>query len=139
MQNLIERRQQPVRTVVHLSPAVTSAALVEAQRHRQGVGEWIEGLVVQATVAGEGELAERRLGELMTVELFAHIASNCPGALVGRWRLLFDRCNLDPDLWHYPQLTLDEVEAGEDCQPVLDAAALLRRWSALVASVWLVS
>lgn len=137
MNHVIAKRQEPVRTVVHLSAAVTCAALVEAQRSQQGLGEWLEGLVVHASGAGTEAQADRRLGDSMTVELFAHIASHCPGAFVGRWRLLFERCKLDPELWRYPELTVDEVESGEDCQPVLDAAALLKRWPELVAYVWL--
>lgn len=139
MHTLIKPTHQPVRTVLHLSPAVTSAALTEAQRHQQGLAEWVERLVVDSCAAGHDHL-ERRLSELMSVELFAHVASNCPGAFVGRWRLLYDRCLLEPELWRYPVVTLDEAEtAGTDLQPTLDAAELLRRWPALVASVWLVS
>lgn len=139
MHPLLNPTHQPVRTVLHLSPAVTSAALTEAQRHRQGLAEWVERLVVDCCTTGDEHL-ERRLSELMSVELFAHVASNCPGALTGRWRLLFDRSMLEPALWRYPELTLEEAEtAGTDLQPTLDAAELLRRWPALVASVWLVS
>jgi len=98
MHTLLNPAHQPVRTVLHLSPAVTSAALTEAQRHQQGLAEWVERLVVDSCAASDDRL-ERRLSELMSVELFAHVASNCPGALVGRWRLLFDRCLLEPALW----------------------------------------
>ncbi len=139
MHTLLNPVHQSVRTVLHLSPAVTSAALTEAQRQRQGLAEWVERLVVDSCVANEEHL-ERRLSELMSVELFAHVASNCPGALTGRWRLLFDRCLLEPTLWRYPEVTLEEAETmGTDLQPTMDAAELLRRWPALVASVWLVS
>lgn len=137
MQTLIKPSCQPVRTVLHLSPAVTSAALVQAQRHRQGLHEWMEGLVVQSSATDSAAQDERRLAELMSMELFAHVSSHCPGALQGRWRLLFDRCAQDEALWHHPQVTLEEAEAGADCQPVLDVQALARRWSHLVASVWL--
>lgn len=139
MQTLIKPSHQPVRTVLHLSPAVTSAALVQAQRHRQGLGEWVEGLVVQTCASDETTQSERRLAELMSIELFAHVASNCPGALQGRWRLLFDRCMQDEALWRYPEVSLEEAEAGADCQPVLDIGELSRRWPHLVASVWLVA
>lgn len=137
MQTILKPSRQPVRTVLHLSPVVTGAALVQAQRHRQGLKEWMEGLIVQNCTSDETGQSERRLAELMSIELFAHIASNCPGALQGRWRLLFDRCAQDETLWRYPTVTLEEAEAGADCQPVLDASALSRKWSGLVASVWL--
>lgn len=99
MQTLINPSQQPVRTVLHLSPAVTTAALLQAQRQRQGLREWMEGLVVQTCASDETTQSERRLAELMSIELFAHVASNCPGALQGRWRQLFDRCMQDEALW----------------------------------------
>lgn len=137
MQTILKPSCQPVRTVLHLSPVVTSAALVQAQRHHQGLKEWMEGLIVQNCATGETSQSERRLAELMSIELFAHIASNCPGALQGRWRLLFDRCAQDETLWRYPEVTLEEAEAGADCQPILDVTALSRQWSRLVASVWL--
>ena len=137
MQTLIKPRHQPIRTVLHLSAAVTSAALVQAQRRRQGLGEWMENLVVQTCSSDEVTETGRRLSELMSIELFAHVASNCPAALQGRWRQLFDRCQQDEALWRYPEVSLEEAEAGADCQPLLDAGELSRRWPQLVASVWL--
>ena len=67
---------------------------------------------MQNCTTGETVQHERRLAELMSIELFAHIASNCPGALQGRWRLLFDRCSQDATLWRYPEVTLEEAEAA---------------------------
>lgn len=101
----------------------------------------MESLVVRNCANGADENlthAEDRLSDLMTVELFAHVASQCPGAFMSRWKLLFERCLQEPALRQYPTVTLKEVEASEDCQPTLDAGRLLRRWPVLVAGVWLV-
>lgn len=137
MQTLIAPRHQPVRTVLHLSPTVTMAALVQAQRHDLVLGEWLENLVVQNCAETPDVAAAHRMSDLMSIELFAHIASVCPGAFTGRWKLLFERCLQEDQLWHYPQVTLAEAEAGEDTQPTLNPRALLLRWPELVASVWL--
>jgi hypothetical protein len=138
MTQRFESPAQSVRTVLHLTPAVTTAALVSAQRHGMSIGRWLEGLIVHGCVA---DLAtpSSQLRDPLALELFAHVASYSPGLLTGRWRLLLDRCRLDDELWQYPNVTVDEAEAGEDCQPYLDVEALRRRWPALVAGAFLMS
>ncbi|MDN3918723.1 hypothetical protein [Roseateles violae] len=138
MQPLFTPIQAPIRTVLHLSAATATAALLQAQRQQQPLGEWLESLVVQGCSRLDEQRLADRLSELMTVELFAHVASNCPGALTGRWKLLFERCLQESALWHYPQVSLEDAEVGVDCQPSLNARALLKRWPQLMSSVWLV-
>ncbi len=137
MHDTLSRPKQVIRTVLHLSPAVTTAALMTAQAHHMPLGLWLEDLVVQGCGADVETQTQRRLAFLMVSELFAHVASNCPGALTGRWKLLHERCLLESELWRFPAVTVAEVEAGADCQPFLDVSRLRERWPALVANVWL--
>lgn len=115
------------------------AALVQAQRQDLVLGEWLENLVVQSCADAPDVTAAHRMSDLMSIELFAHIAGTCPGALTGRWKLLFERCLQVDGLWRYPVVTLEEAEAGADTQPTLDPRALMQRWPELVASVWLLA
>ena len=124
---------------MHLSPTVTMAALVQAQRQDLVLGEWLENLVVQNCADAPDVTAAHRMSDLMPIELFAHVAGNCPGAFTGRWKLLYERCLQLPELWRYPDVTLEEAEAGADTQPTLDLRALMQRWPAMVASVWLLA
>lgn len=130
---------EAVRTMLHLSPAVTVAALVAAQRRGLRLREWLDKVVVEAVTAAEGATGPSQ--DLLTdetVSLFARTAARSPELLEGRWRLLFERVRLDDSLWVYPQLTLGDVEAGVPGEPTLDKSQLRRRWPELVAACFLV-
>lgn len=127
-----------VRTLLHLSPAVTVAALVAAQRRGLRLREWLDRVVVDAVTTGapDGEPQGKELLDA-TVALFARLASRSPEMLEGRWRLLYERVRLDDSLWTYPRLTLDDVESGVHGEAMLDDAQLRRRWPELVAAVFM--
>lgn len=129
---------QAVRTMLHLSPAVSVAALVAAQRRGLRLREWLDQVVVDAVTTGEGEdgTSHRELTDA-TVSLFARMAMRSPELLEGRWRLLYERVRLDESLWTYPHVTLDDVESGVDSSAILDLAQLRRRWPELVAASFL--
>lgn len=126
---------QAVRTLLHLSPAVSVAALVAAQRRGLRLREWLDQVVVDAVTTGEGEDAtrHRELNDA-TASLFARMATRNPELLEGRWRLLYERVRLDESLWTYPRVTLDDVESGVDGSAILNLAQLRRRWPELVAA-----
>ena len=129
---------QAVRTMLHLSPAVSVAALVAAQRRGLRLREWLDQVVVDAVTgpAGDDDSAKRMLKEA-TVALFARVAVSSPELLEGRWRLLWERVRLDESFWRYPTLTLDDIESGASAAPVLDEGQLRRRWAELVAATYL--
>lgn len=129
---------QAVRTLLHLSPAVSVAALVAAQRRGLRLREWLDQVVVDAVTTGEGEkgTSQRELTDA-TVSLFARMATRNPELLEGRWRLLYEHVRLDESLWTYPHVTLDDVESGVDGSAILDVAQLRRRWPELVAASFL--
>jgi hypothetical protein len=129
---------QAVRTTLHLSPAVSVAALLAAQRRGLRLREWLDQVVVDAvggTGADDGS-AQRVLSDA-TASLFARLVSVAPERLEGCWRLLYERVRLDDSLWSYPRQTLDDVELGGGEEPVLDEAQLRRRWPELVAAAFL--
>ena len=129
---------QAVRTTLHLSPAVSVAALLAAQRRGLRLREWLDQVVVEAVSgnAADEESGQRVLSDA-TASLFARLVSVAPERLEGRWRLLYERVRLDDSLWSYPRQTLDDVESGGCVEPVLDEAQLRRRWPELVAAAFL--
>ncbi|ODU97330.1 MAG: hypothetical protein ABT20_18660 [Rubrivivax sp. SCN 70-15] len=129
---------QAVRTTLHLSPAVSVAALLAAQRRGLRLREWLDQVVVDAVSgdAGDDGSAQRVLSDA-TASLFARLVSVAPERLEGRWRLLYERVRLDDSLWSYPRQTLDEVELDGGEEPVLDEAQLRRRWPELLAAAFL--
>lgn len=129
---------QAVRTLLHLSPAVSVAALVAAQRRGLRLREWLDQVVVDAVTTAGGDDAPQgqELSEAM-VSLFTRLAMRNPELLEGRWRLLYERVRLDESLWVYPSITLDDVERGVDCSVRLDEAQLRRRWPELIAATFL--
>lgn len=130
---------QAVRTTLHLSPAVSVAALLAAQRRGLRLREWLDQVVMDAVSgpAADEDAAPRMLSGA-TVSLFARLVARSPELLEGRWRLLYERVRLDDSLWSYPRLTLDDVESGAPSDVVLDEAQLRRRWPELVAAAFLV-
>lgn len=129
---------QAVRTTLHLSPAVSVAALLAAQRRGLRLREWLDQVVVDAvsSSAGDGDSAQRVVSDA-TASLFSHLVAHGPDLLEGRWRLLYERVRLDDSLWSYPRQTLDDVESGGPGEPVLDELQLRRRWPELVAAAFL--
>lgn len=128
---------QLIRTIVHMSPAVSVAALMTAQRRGQNLQAWLDRVVVDACAANS-DSADSHAGALtddMTLQLFAHVASQSPGLLTGRWRLLFERVLQEQDLWVYPAPTMADVEDGIDsAEPYLSQARLREAWPRLLAS-----
>lgn len=126
---------QAVRTMLHLSPAVSVAALLAAQRRGLRLREWLDQVVVDAvtTVEAADASGQREFSDA-TMSLFARLAARSPELLEGRWRLLYERVRLDESLWVYPRLTLDDVEHGVDGSAQLDEAKLRRRWPEFVAA-----
>ena len=124
--------------MLHLSPAVAVAALVAAQRRGLRLREWLDQVVVDAVTSGRGAhaLEQRELSDA-TAALFARMATRSPELLEGRWRLLYERVQLDEGLWIYPSVTLGDVEHGVDGSAILDEAQLRRRWPELVAATLL--
>lgn len=129
---------QAVRTTLHLSPAVSVAALLAAQRRGLRLREWLDQVVVEAVSgkAGDEDSAQRVVSDA-TASLFARLVSVAPERLEGRWRLLYERVRLDDSLWSYTRQTLDDVESGGGEEPVLDEVQLQRRWPELVAAAFL--
>lgn len=129
---------QAVRTTLYLSPAVSVAALLAAQRRGLRLREWLDQVVVAAVsqTGGDEDSAQRVLSDA-TASLFARLVAHCPEVLEGRWRLLYERVRLDDSLWSYPRQTLDDVESGVHGLAEVDDAQLRRRWPELVAAAFL--
>lgn len=73
-----------------------------------------------------------------SMELFAAVASESPGVLTGRWRVLFDLVHADLSLWKVVKATVGEIEDGlvPNEPPVIDRVRLRERWPALIATVF---
>ncbi|BAP87810.1 putative uncharacterized protein [Burkholderiales bacterium GJ-E10] len=128
-------RNQAVRTTFHISPEVAAAAILQAQSHGLRIQEWLDRVIVDACMAtGEEANPVGHLTNEMTIELFARMATYAPGALVGRWKLLFDRVLLEHDLWDYPRSTPSDLEEDPDAVPHLCMERLRKRWPALLAA-----
>ena len=127
---------QPVRTVIHISPAVSAAAIVCAQRTGLRMQEWLDKIVIDACAA-QGAPQAGSLTDEMTIELFAHIANYGPGLLTGRWKLLFERVRIEDDLLDYPSRSMIELEEDpEAALPTLNLERLRQRWPRLLAAAF---
>jgi hypothetical protein len=124
---------------VNLPPAVAVAGLIQAQRNKQKLADWLARVVVQACrPSASTAAAEQRLGERLAIDLFVHVASRDAALLTKRWKLLYERCQLEPDLWTESKIArVDSEEAPVEVLRHLNPEALRERWPALVASVWL--
>jgi len=139
MNNDVVPSNQYARTILHLAPAVIVAAVVAAHSRQMRLNQWLETLILEHQAGDENDPASSAsLSRSMLVELFARVASRCPEILQGRWRLLRERCLLEPSLWHHPKCSDADIENGCSCTPYLDIKQLETRWPALVASCWLI-
>jgi len=137
MRQSIPTTNQAVRTIFHLSPSVSVAAVICAQQRGLSLGEWLDRIVVDACAApGPADERAGTLTDDMTVELFAHVSSYSPGLLTGRWRLLFDRIVLDDSLWDYPTATVEDLEDGMDNTATINVVRLRRQWPQLLAAAF---
>lgn len=139
---MFETTPEPTRaipTTLHLSPAVATAALMAAYRRGLFLYEWMDQVVSAAVTLESGANApSMRKPTDDTAALFALVAAHHPHLLVGRWRLLYERVQLDERLWIEPRVTLDDIESGVDGKPVLDEAQLRHRWAELFAAALLI-
>lgn len=125
-----------VRTVLHLSPAVAAAAMVQAQRRGLRLQRWLDSTVTAACLRANQRQSNGLLHERACVELFAQVATRSPELLVGRWRLLFERVRLEPTLWDYPVQNVEQAELDPDSLVVLNVDRLLPRWPELVCAAF---
>jgi hypothetical protein len=123
-------------TVLHLAPQTLSSAARAARIAGRPFERWLTEAVELSASLVDGE-ADAPWDE-PSMHLFARVASAAPGLLEGRWRSLYDRVATDPDLWRPQTATLAEIEEGlvPFEPPVIDEAALARRWPALVAEAF---
>jgi len=127
-----------VRTVLHMSPALSVAALVAAQKRNLNVREWLDRAVADACEKGEQSTGTALLPwNEASASLFCTVASNAPEALHGRWRLLYEHVRCDSALWDYPTCTVGEVEDGAtDTSPRINVDRLRAAWPRLVAAAF---
>lgn len=135
---LTKSQNSSVRMVVHLPPSAVVAGLMQAQRRKLKMADWLSDVVVQACDDAASATAGQQLGDTLAADLFIHVASHDSDLLTGRWRLLYERCRLEPSLWTE---TLVAGKGGEEAPPevlrTLNAEAVRERWPSLVASIWL--
>lgn len=124
-----------VRTVLHMSPAVMAAAVMSAQKCGLGLREWLDRAVASLIADDHPEGAAP--WSVQAADLFAQVANCSPELLHGRWALLYERVQLERELWHQPAPTAEEMENGElPGAPYLVAARLRKAWPRLVAGVF---
>jgi hypothetical protein len=124
-----------VRTVLHMSPAVMTAAIVSAQRNGLNLREWLDRAVASLIADDHPEGAAP--WSMQSADLFAQVASSSPEVLRGRWALLYEHVLLERDLWHQPEPTPAEIEDGVLPEaPYIVPVKLRKAWPRLVATVF---
>lgn len=137
---LSKSQNSAVRMVVHLPPSVVVAGLMQAQRRKLKMADWLSSVVVQACDDAASATAGQHFGDTLAADLFIHVASHDSDLLTGRWRLLYERCRLEPSLWTETKMAGKWGEEGPvEILRTLNAEAVRERWPQLVASVWLTS
>jgi hypothetical protein len=121
-----------VRTVLHLSPAVASTAIVVAQRRGLRLQQWLDSIVVDACVRAGRTTPVGSLSDKATADLFVRVAMQAPQLLAGPWKLLFEQLRLRQDLWDYPAQTLEQVETEPHPPITLNAERVHKAWPELV-------
>ncbi|WP_429451049.1 hypothetical protein [Paraburkholderia sp. WC7.3g] len=120
-----------------MSPAVMAAAIVSAQKCGLSLREWLDRAVASLIADDHPEGAAP--WSLQSADLFADVANCSPELLHGRWSLLFERVQLERDLWHQPEQTGQEMNDGElPGAPYIVPARLRKAWPRLVAGVFCV-
>ena len=137
-----ELKAAEVQSVLPISPAVFGAALVAAHEAGVPLQTWLDEKIARA-IAESGIAEDARSLEKMApwsyaaAELFVQVANNAPESLQGRWATLFDRISVDQSLWHFPQLTLEEIEHDSEADaPYLSLTKLKKVWPQLCASIF---
>lgn len=132
-----------VRTVLYLSPAVCTAALLAAQQSGLSLQEWMEHRV-SYVMADDDVAVERGLDalapwSLACADLFARVANHAPEILDGRWALLYERVRLDQGLWHQ---STQPLEDSQECdllvEPYISTIRLRAAWPRLCAATFCV-
>ncbi|MBK4736795.1 hypothetical protein [Noviherbaspirillum pedocola] len=128
-----------MRTVLYLSPAVCTAALLAAQQSGLSLHEWMEHRI--SYVMADDEVAvERGLDalapwSLACADLFARVANHAPEVLEGRWALLYERVRLEQSLWHQPTQSLDK-DRDLLAEPYISKVRLRAAWPRLCAATF---
>ncbi|WP_187638437.1 MULTISPECIES: hypothetical protein [Paraburkholderia] len=120
-----------------MSPAVMAAAIVSAQKCGLSLRERLDRAVASLIADNHPEGAAP--WSVQAADLFANVANCSPELLHGRWSLLYERVQLEHDLWHQTEQTAQEMNDGElPAAPYIVPARLRRAWPRLVAGVFCV-
>jgi hypothetical protein len=120
-----------VRTILRMSPAVTAAAIVSAQKCGLNLCEWLDRAVANLIADDHPEGAAP--WSVHSADLFAQVVNCSPELLHGRWAVLAELVRLDRSLCHEPTQTVGDMEDGEPlCEPYIVAARLRKAWPRLV-------
>ena len=131
----LDTKSQGVRTVLHMSPAMMTAAVLSAQKCGLNLREWLDRAVASLVADDCPEGAAP--WSVQSAELFAQVASCSPEVLRGRWALLYEHVLLERDLWRHPESTPEQVEDGALFEaPYIVPTALRKAWPRLVATVF---
>ncbi|MBC8751518.1 hypothetical protein F6X42_34875 [Paraburkholderia sp. WC7.3b] len=123
--------------MLHMSPAVMAAAIVSAQKCGLSLRERLDRAVASLIADNHPEGAAP--WSVQAADLFANVANCSPELLHGRWSLLYERVQLEHDLWHQTEQTAQEMNDGElPAAPYIVPARLRRAWPRLVAGVFCV-
>ena len=95
----MNRAESVVRTVVHVKPSVYVTGLMAAQRRGLGMGEFLEEALMNACASAKTPAPEQLPSGATSMALFLQVARHAPDALIGRWRILYERVVLDGALW----------------------------------------
>nr|WP_144347204.1 hypothetical protein [Pandoraea pnomenusa] len=130
------------KTSLPISPSVFAAALIAAHEAGVPLQTWLDHKIGKA-VAESTNVDNTESLDLIApwsfaaAELFAQVANNVPEVLQGRWATLFDRVSVDESLWHFPQLTMEEIEHNSEADaPYLSLAKLKTAWPRLCAAIF---
>ncbi len=137
-----ELKAMEVQSVLPISPSVFGAALVAAHEAGVPLQTWLDEKIAKA-IAESTAVDDARSLEKMApwsfaaAELFVQVANNAPETLQGRWATLFDRVSVEEALWHFPQLTLEEIEHDSEADaPYLSLAKLKIVWPRLCSAIF---
>ncbi len=114
-----------VRTVLHMSPAVMTAAIVSARNSGLNLREWLD-RAVASLIAGDHPEGAAPLS-VQSADLVPQVSNCSPELLGGRWAVLGELVRLDRSLWHEPTQTVGEIEDGEPLREPYLVATRLRK------------
>lgn len=125
-----------IKTILHMSPAVSVAAIIAAQETGRTLSEFLDHAIASAAQATGGNTEVP--WDLAAADLFCAVANSSPEVLVGNWSLLFERVLLERSLWHHPTIDDETVSSGEWAdRPYISAKRLRDAWPRLVAAIFL--